>query len=108
MIDIASIVLGGFQDDLVNVFGSSFGWLIGHLIILGTLALATLAVANRDHILNRSGINRGMALDVVAFFILSAILFWVFTGSFGFSSGPSAWLAAASSLSIGWAIKVLG
>ena len=34
MVDIASLILGDFQDSLVDVFGSSFGWLIGHLIVL--------------------------------------------------------------------------
>ncbi len=35
MIDIASFVLCGFQDMIVSAFGSSLGWLVGHLIVLG-------------------------------------------------------------------------
>ena len=34
MVDIASMVLAGFQDTLVSAFGSTLGWAIGHIIVL--------------------------------------------------------------------------
>ena len=46
MVDIASLILGDFQDSLVDVFGSSFGWLIGHLIVLSVVTLAILSIRN--------------------------------------------------------------
>ena len=45
MVDVASMILGEFQDSLVGVFGSSFGWLIGHLIVLSVLTLVILSTA---------------------------------------------------------------
>ena len=68
MVDVASMILGEFQDSLVGVFGSSFGWLIGHLIVLSVLTLVILSIRNRDHIISESGYgsrNFAQALAVV-------------------------------------------
>ena len=50
MVDIASLILGDFQDSLVDVFGSSFGWLIGHLIVLSVVTLAILSTVSYTHL----------------------------------------------------------
>ena len=53
MVDIASMVLAGFQDALVSAFGSTLGWAIGHIMCIITLNI--LIINNREHILNESG-----------------------------------------------------
>ena len=52
------MVLGGFQDSLVDVFGSSGGWLMGHAIVLSIAILIVVSIRNRDHIVNESGFGR--------------------------------------------------
>ena len=42
MFDLASTILGTFQDDLVSVFGDSIGWAVGHAILLVTLVALSL------------------------------------------------------------------
>ena len=89
MVDVASMILGEFQDSLVDVFGSSFGWLIGHLIVLSVLTLVILSIRNRDHIISESGYgsrNLAQALAVVG---MTAAQYVVYTGNLGFPSTTS-------------------
>ena len=108
MIDLASLVLMGFQDDLALAFGDTAGWLIGHLILLGALALAVVAVRARDHIINHSGFDRNAIWDALAVVILTLVQYVLFTSTFGLDSEASLALAAVSSISIRWLIRVLG
>ena len=50
------MVLGDFQDSLVDVFGSSGGWLMGHAIVLTIAILIVVSIRNREHIVNVSGL----------------------------------------------------
>jgi|TARA_B100000959_G_C14528211_1_gene438380 hypothetical protein len=106
--DLASLVLMGFQDDLVMAFGDTAGWLIGHLILLGALALAVVAVRERDHIINHSGFDRSTILDALVVVSLTLVQYVLFTSTFGFDPEASMALAAVSSISIRWHIRVLG
>ena len=107
MVDIASLILGDFQDSLVDVFGSSFGWLIGHLIVLSVVTLAILSIRNRDHIINESGYgsrNLAQALAVVG---MTAFQYVVYTGSLGFPTTTSFILGIFGALFALWMINVL-
>ena len=106
--DLASLVLMGFQDDLVMAFGDTAGWLIGHLILLGALALAVVAVRERDHIIDHSGFDRSTILDALVVVSLTLVQYVLFTSTFGFDPEASMALAAVSSISIRWHIRVLG
>ncbi len=108
MIDLASLVLMGFQDDLVLAFGDTVGWLIGHLILLAALALAVVAVRERDHIINHSGFDRSTIWDALVVVILTLVQYVLFTSTFGLDSEASVALAVTSSISIRWLIRVLG
>ena len=108
MVDVATLILRGFQDDIVLVFGETVGWLIGHLILLGALALAVVAVRERDHIINHSGFDRNAIWDALAVVILTLVQYVLFTSTFGLDSEASLALAAVSSISIRWLIRVLG
>ena len=102
------MVLMGFQDDIVLVFGDTVGWLIGHLILLGALAMAVVAIRERDHILNQTGFDRSTIWDAFLLIFLTLGLYLVFTSTFSFESAPSAVLAAISAISIRWMVNVLG
>ena len=108
MIDIASMVLGGFQEDLVSAFGHSLGWAIGHLIIAVTLALLVLGLRERDHIINNSGFGSKQASEGTVTLLLTILLYYIYSSAFEFDSTASVAISVASSLSIRWMVTVLG
>ena len=108
MVNLASIVLGEFQDSLASAFGSTIGWIVGHLIILIVLWLVTLGIRERDHLIKYSGMDTRMATESFTILIISIAIFWIYTTSFGFEAGPSIALAATTSLSLRWMVNILG
>ena len=107
MVDVASLVLGGFQDSIVDAFGSTGGWWVGHLLVVGMLALSVAALQNRHHIVNHSGFGRSTLMDAAATLALTAIQYSVFTGMFAWPDGISLVLAAISSLSLRWHLLIV-
>jgi len=108
MVDIASTVFGSFQDSLVSVFGSSAGWAIGHLILLGFVGLAIFGIKEREHIINHSGVGRKQTSDAMVTLGLTILLFYLYTSIMGFATFASVGIAGASSLSMRWLITILG
>jgi len=107
MVDVASPVLGGFQDSIVDAFGAAAGWWVGHLLVVGILALSVVALQNRHHIANHSGFGRSTLMDAAATLALTAIQYSVFTGMFAWPDGISLVLAAISSLSLRWHLLIV-
>ena len=107
MVDVASMIMGDFQDSLVEVFGSSVGWLIGHIIVFGALSVVVLSIRNRDHIINESGYGRRNFTQALAVVGMTAIQYVVYTGNLGFPSTTSFVLALFGALSALWMINVL-
>ena len=108
MVNLASVVLGDFQDSLASAFGSTVGWIVGHLILVIVISIAALGIREKDHIIKYSGMNMRMATDSFTILILSIAIFWIYTTSFGFGAGPSIALAATTSLSLRWMVTILG
>ncbi len=108
MIDLASLVLMGFQDDLVLTFGDTVGWLIGHLVLLGALTVVVVAIRERDYIFNQSGFDRSTIWDALLVVGLTLMQLQVFTSTFGFDPLASIALAVLSSFMIRWLVNVLG
>ena len=78
------MVLGGFQDSLVDVFGSSGGWLMGHAIVLSIAILIVVSIRNRDHIVNESGFGREHFSQATAVVLMTGLQYVFYTGSLGF------------------------
>ena len=108
MVNIASIILAGFQDDLVVLFGETLGWVVGHSILAAATATIVLGIKEREHIIQRSGFGKNDMLDLGAFLLLTLFLFYIYTNTFHFESIASLALGAISSLSIRWLVTVLG
>ena len=107
MVDIASPILGSFQDSLDGAFGTSLGWVAGHLILVGIVALIVIAIRNRDHIVNQSGFSRDTLVDVAATGAATLFLLAIFTNTFGWPLAPALALALASALSLRWHILIV-
>jgi hypothetical protein len=106
--NLASIMLGTFQDELVSVFGASIGWFVGHAILLVTLVVLVIAIRERDHIINHSGIGRSEALDFGIFLLLTFALFFFYSSVSGFAFAPSLAIGVASALFLRWVVTILG
>ena len=50
MVDLASMLFGDFQDSIVSTFGDTLGWVIGHALIAGLVALGWCSWIGRTHI----------------------------------------------------------
>ena len=107
MVDVASMVLGGFQDSLVDVFGASGGWLMGHLIVLSMASLIVVSVRNRDHIVNESGYGREHFSQAIAVIFLTGLQYVFYTGSLGFPGTMSLVLGITGAISVMWMINIL-
>ncbi|SVA97744.1 uncharacterized protein METZ01_LOCUS150598, partial [marine metagenome] len=107
MVNLAAPVLGGFQDSLDTAFGVTAGWWVGHLLVVGILALSVVALQNRHHITNHSGFGRSTLMDTSATLALTAIQYSVFTGMFAWPDGVSLVLAAICSLSFRWHLLIV-
>ena len=101
------MVLGDFQDSLVDVFGSSGGWLVGHAIVLSIATLIVVSIRNRDHIINESGYGREHFSQAIAVVLLTGLQYVFYTGSLGFSGTMSIVLGITGALSALWMINVL-
>lgn len=108
MENIASIILGEFQDDLTVLFGETLGWIVGHMILAAALVTIVLGIKERDHIIKRSGFGKSETLDLGVFLLLTLFLSYIYTNTFHFESMASLALGAASSLSLRWMVVVLG
>ena len=107
VLDPASTILGGFQDSLVGAFGATAGWWVGNLLVVGILALAVVAVQNRQHMVDHSGFGRGTFQDLAVVIALTAVQYVIFTGTFNFSESVSLWLAIISTLILRWHILIV-
>jgi|TARA_Y100001949_G_scaffold161740_1_gene154233 hypothetical protein len=107
MVDVASSVLGGFQDSIVDAFGATAGWWVGHLLVVGILALSVVALQNRHHIANHSGFGRSTLMDATAILVLTAIQYSVFTGTFAWPEGVSLVLGIICAMTLRWHLLIV-
>ena len=108
MFDLASTMLGTFQNELVSVFGASIGWFVGHAILLAALVAVIFAIRERGHVIKHSGLGRSQALDLGIFLLLTLSLFYFYSTVCGFASGPSLVLGAISTLFLRWMVTIMG
>mgnify|MGYP001257092639 FL=1 len=107
MVDLAQLLLGGFQESLVDVFGLSGGWLVGHAIVLSTVSLIVISIRNREHIVNESGYGRKHFSQATAVVFMTGLQYVFYTGSLGFPGTMSLVLGVTGALSAMWMINVL-
>jgi len=107
MVDIASLILGNFQNTIVAAFGSSFGWIMGHIIVLLLVLSILLIVQNRHHILNESGWGYSNLKDISVIILLTAVQCLVYVNLLGFPGAASLGISVVGTMSLRWHILVL-
>ena len=107
MFDLASAVFGVFQDSIVATFGDSLGWVVGHALIVGTVALLWFTWTGRNHIRKESGWGRSTLLDMATVTALTLAQYAVYTGTLGYPIGASLGVAFAGTMFVRWCVNVL-
>ncbi|MEC7744444.1 MAG: hypothetical protein VYB86_04000 [Candidatus Thermoplasmatota archaeon] len=107
MVDLASPVLGGFQDTLEAAFGPSWGWVAGHAIVLSIALLLVMMIRNRDHIMSESGFGKSHMADAVVVLALVGVQYVIYTDSMDFPASTSFVLGIIGALSLRWMVLVL-
>lgn len=107
MIDLASLVLGSFQDSIESAFGASFGWLIGHMIILLFIIMLIWIIQNRNHIASDSGWGYPNLIDISVIISITLSQYFIYVNFLGFPSTASWGLAIFWTMTLRWHILVL-
>ena len=107
MVDIASLILGNFQNTIVAAFGSSFGWIMGHIIVLLLVLSILLIVQNRHHVLNESGWGYSNLKDISVILLLTGSQYLIYVNLLAFPSAASLGLAIFWTMTLRWHILVL-
>jgi len=92
---------------IVEAFGATTGWWIGHILVVAILVLSIVTIQNRQHIEDNSDFGRGTLLDITVIIVLAAFQYGIFTGSFGWSMDVSLVLAVISTYTLRWHILIL-
>ena len=107
MINIASLVLGNFQDTIVAAFGGTIGWIIGHAIVLSLLLSIVWIIQNRSHILNESGWGYSNLKDISVILLLTGSQYLIYVNLLAFPGAASLGLAIFWTMTLRWHILVL-
>jgi hypothetical protein len=107
MIDIASLVLGSFQDAIVTAFGPTFGWIMGHIIVLLSTVSVLWVIKNRNHILKESGWGYSHLQDVTVILLLTGFQYIIYVNLLEFPETASLGLSLFVTMSLRWHILVL-
>ena len=107
MVDIASLVLAGFQDTLVSAFGASLGWIIGHMIVLFLGLSIIWVIQNRNRIAKESGWGYPNLVDIFVIVLLTVLQYLVYVNLLDFPSTASWGLAIFWTFTLRWHVLVL-
>ncbi len=107
MVDLASPILGAFQDNLNDAFGAEMGWIFGHLLILLVIIILWQVWSNRKHIQTQSGWSKSTLSEMAILAIITLIQVVIYVNSFTFPMVESLGLAITSTLILRWFVNVL-
>ena len=107
MVDFASMLFGDFQDSIVATFGDTIGWVVGHALIVGLVALVWYTWIGRNHIRRQSGWGMPEIRDITTILAVTMAQYIVYTGNLDYPEGPSLAIAFSATIFARWCINVL-
>ncbi len=107
MVDPASFVLAGFQDMIIDAFGTTLGWVVGNLILLFFTLFLIWIMQNRNHIANQSGWGYPNLMDISVIVFLTVLQYLVYVNLLDFPSTASWGLAVFWTFTLRWHVLVL-
>ena len=107
MVDFASMLFRDFQYSIVTTFGDSIGWVVGHALIAGLVALVWYTWIGRNHIRTQSGWGMPEIRDIATILAVTMAQYIVYTGNLDYPEGPSLAIAFSATIFARWCINVL-
>jgi biotin transporter BioY len=105
-VDFATPLLGDFSTQLEIAFGPTFGWLVGHLIILGIIAILIQSLRNTSLLTKNLEISSNKIKNFVGYGIAFLIQYQLFV-TFSFPISGAIITAISSTLLWKWTFDVL-
>ena len=88
MVDFASMLFGDFQDSIVTTFGDTIGWVVGHALIAGLVALVWYTWIGRITFVH-SQVGDARNRDIATILAVTMAQYIVYTGNLDYPEGPS-------------------
>lgn len=107
MVDLASMLFGDFQDSIVATFGETIGWVVGHGLILGLIALVWYTWVGREHIRKQSGWGMSEIRDVATIIAVTMAQYVVYTSNLDYPAIPALAVAFSATMFARWCVNVL-
>jgi hypothetical protein len=107
MVDFASMLFGDFQDSIVASFGDTIGWVVGHALIVGLVALVWYTWIGRNHIRTQSGWGAPEIRDAATILTVTMAQYIVYTSNLDYREGPALAVAFSATMFARWCINVL-
>lgn len=107
MVDLASMLFGDFQDSIVATFGDTIGWVVGHGLIVGLIALVWYTWVGRVHIRTQSGWGMPEIRDAATIIAVTMAQYIVYTSNLDYPDGPALAVAFSSTMFARWCVNVL-
>lgn len=105
-VDFATPLLGDFSTQLGIAFGPTFGWLIGHLIILGIIAIIIQSLRNTSLLTKNLELSSNKIKNFIGYSIVFLIQYQLFV-TFSFPISGAIITAISSTLLWKWTFDVL-
>ena len=105
-VDFATPLLGDFSTQLGIAFGPTFGWLIGHLIILGIIAIIIQSLRNTSLLTKNLELSSNKIQNFIGYGIAFLIQYQLFV-TFSFPISGAIITAISSTLLWKWTFDVL-
>ena len=105
-VDFATPLLGDFSTQLELAFGTTFGWIAGHLIIVAFLVIIIQSLRNASLLANRFEINSNRIVNLIGYTIFFLIQVQIFI-SFSFPTSGAIITAASSTILWKWTFEIL-
>tara|TARA_B100000214_G_C23931092_1_gene610797 strand:- start:479 stop:820 length:342 start_codon:yes stop_codon:yes gene_type:complete len=105
-VDFATPLLGDFSTQLEIAFGPTFGWLVGHLIILGIIAILIQSLRNTSLLTKNLEISSNKIKNFIGYGIAFLIQYQLFV-TFSFPISGAIITAISSTLLWKWTFDVL-
>ena len=107
MVDLASMLFGDFQDSIVATFGETIGWVVGHGLIAGLIALVWYTWVGREHIRTQSGWGVPEIRDIATIIAVTMAQYIVYTSNLDYPDGPALAVAFSATMFARWCVNVL-
>ena len=107
MVDLASMLFGDFQESIVATFGETIGWVVGHGLIVGLIALIWYTWVGREHIRTQSGWGVPEIRDIATIIAVTMAQYIVYTSNLDYPDGPALAVAFSATKFARWSVNVL-